>query len=136
MNTSTRFPSLPLLKLFSGFVTREAPFDHITPESLAAVLPSFTGDILQTPPIFSALHKDGRRLYDLARNENVTAEDIDLQARPVTITSIALTKVELPHFDMSVRVGGGTYIRSLCRDIGEALDSAATMVKLVRTQQG
>jgi tRNA pseudouridine55 synthase len=100
-----------------------------------AIIPHFTGKFLQDPPIYSAIQKDGRRLYELAR-QGVSAEDIAVQPRAVEVMNIDILNFDLPKFEIQVQCGSGTYIRSLIRDFGHALDSVATTTSLQRTQQG
>jgi len=119
----------------TGSITKRAPFEHVTREAIAAVLPEFTGTIQQIPPIFSAIRKDGKRLYKEAR-EGKSADDIEIEPRTVEILSIDLLDCNLPKFDLNIMCGGGTYIRSLVRDIGYKVDSVATTTFLERTQQG
>lgn len=121
-----------------GEVTKTAPYDHITAASIEEILPLFTGEIMQVPPIFSALKKGGKALYKLGR-EGVSAEDIDLQPRPVKIYELKLVNPDdssLPRFDIAMESGGGTYVRSLIRDIAYQLDCVATTTVLTRTQHG
>ncbi|XP_053306316.1 pseudouridylate synthase TRUB1 [Spea bombifrons] len=117
----------------SGAVTAEKPYDHVTKEDLEKVLPSFTGEILQIPPLFSALKKDGKRLSCLVREG---AEVEAKPARPVTVHQLTLTDFQPPFFTLDVECGGGFYVRSLVRDIGEALSSCASVKELIRTKQG
>ena len=120
-----------------GNVTRTAPFDHVTVDGIKDVLPSFTGTISQIPPLFSAIRKDGKKLYEKAR-EGVKEENVEIDAREVVVHTLELVDPEstkLPKFSIDVECGGGTYIRSLVRDIGKALNSAANIVGLERTQQ-
>ena len=121
-----------------GNVTKRAPHDHITVAAIEEILPVFTGEIQQVPPIFSALKKNGKALYKLGR-EGVSAEDIGIQSRQVTIYDLQLVNPDdssLPRFDITMECGGGTYVRSLIRDIAYKLDSVATTTVLTRTQQG
>ena len=97
-----------------------------------AVLPQFRGDILQVPPMYSALKVDGRKLCDLAR-AGVTVERA---ARPVHIFSIEILSIELPRVRMRVCCSKGTYIRTLCQDMGEVLGCGACMESLLRTRVG
>lgn len=120
-----------------GNVTMTGPTDHITMESIEEVLPAFTGKIMQIPPIFSALRKDGKKLYQSAR-EGKTTDDIEIEPREVEILKLELVRsdeVTLPKFEIAMECGGGTYVRSLIRDIGYKLDSAATTTLLERTKQ-
>lgn len=119
--------------------TKTAPFDHVTVESIQDALPQFTGKIMQIPPIYSAIKKGGKRLYQQAR-EGVTVDDIEIEAREVEVYNLEFLPEDhcgkgLPCFGLDVECGGGTYIRSLVRDLGVALDTHATMTSLERTQQ-
>jgi len=110
----------------------------ITPQQIIDLLPKFTGTILQTPPVYSAIRKDGVRMYERARRGE-TAEDVGIEAREVVIERIEMKEGKeggLPCFGLEVECGGGTYIRSLVRDIGRELGCYATMTSLVRTKQG
>lgn len=123
-----------------GKIVKNAPFDAVTNESIEAVIPSFTGKIMQVPPIYSALKKNGRKMYEEAR-EGKTEEELEIEAREVEIHSLEFLPTDhkgegLPSFGLDIACGGGTYIRSLVRDIGRSVDSAATMTWLERTQQG
>lgn len=130
-----------------GNVTKRAPYDHVTWESMQAVVPDFVGSIAQVPPIFSAIRKDGKRLHEQAR-KGATAEDMELEARTVDIYELNLLETTTaadsssssssfpPKLEIDVACGGGTYIRSLVRDLGYAVDSVATTTFLRRTQQG
>lgn len=91
---------------------------------------SFVGDYMQIPPMYSAIKVGGKKLYELARQGQV----IEREPRPVTIHSITIENVELPRVTFSVSCSKGTYIRSLCRDIGEKLSCGAVMERLVRTE--
>ncbi|XP_066457497.1 pseudouridylate synthase TRUB1 [Eleutherodactylus coqui] len=117
----------------SGTVTQEKPYDHICREDVEKVLETFTGDILQVPPLFSALKKNGKRLSCLVR-EGAAVEA--KAARPVVVYKLALTDFQPPLFTVDVECGGGFYVRSLIRDIGEALSSCACVKELIRTKQG
>ena len=118
-----------------GTVTKKAEFDHITRERLEEVIPHFVGEFLQDPPIYSALRKDGKRLYELAR-KGVSPEEVDVPPREVSVMSFDLLSFDLPKFEIQVHCGGGTYIRSLIRDIGYSLKSVATTTLLQRIKQG
>ena len=116
-------------------VTKNEKFDHIKRESLEAVIPHFKGRYLQDPPIYSAIHKDGKRLYDLAR-AGATANDVDIKPRAVEVFELDLLAFNSPKFEIEVFSASGFYIRSLIRDIGYSLDSVATTTKLQRIKQG
>jgi tRNA pseudouridine55 synthase len=101
--------------------------------AIEALLPGFTGEILQTPPAFSAVKVDGARAYDLAR----AGEEVVLEARPVQIAS--LTLVDCPDRDTAVfaaQCGKGTYVRALARDMGRALGCRGHVIALRRTRVG
>jgi tRNA pseudouridine55 synthase len=108
------------------------PFEHITIEQLQQVAQSFTGAIMQTPPIHSAIKKDGKRVYELARR----GVDVKLDARPVTIYDFEIVKAELPIIEFRVVCSTGTYIRSLANDFGEALGCGGYLSSLCRTRIG
>jgi tRNA pseudouridine55 synthase len=119
----------------AGKVIETAGVDHITREKLEKVIPKFVGKFLQYPPLYSAIHMDGKRLHELAR-EGITADDIDIPPREVTVMDFDLLHFDAPKFEIAVQCGGGTYIRSLIRDIGYSLDTFATTTLLQRTKQG
>lgn len=110
------------------------PTRHITRDLILQTLPQFVGDIMQVPPAYSACMIDGHRAYKMARR----GEDVALAAKPVHISEIELTDFDPVRMQMSIRVvcGKGTYIRSLARDIGEALGSGAFLTALCRTRLG
>ena len=93
---------------------------------------SFTGDIDQIPPMYSAIKVNGKRLYDMAR-KGITVER---KPRRITIYALDIEKVELPLVTMRVRCSKGTYIRTLCEDLGNALGTGAAMQSLIRTRVG
>ncbi|MBR4986038.1 MAG: tRNA pseudouridine(55) synthase TruB [Proteobacteria bacterium] len=116
-----------------GEVIQTAPFEHITRASLDTALDAFRGRISQIPPRFSALHIDGRRAYDLARN----GEEFEMPSREVEIYEIAVLSCALPGdptIELDVACSGGTYIRSIARDLGVALHSQAYLKALRRTR--
>ncbi|XP_075705319.1 pseudouridylate synthase TRUB1 [Rhinoderma darwinii] len=117
----------------SGTVTEEKPYGHITREDLEEALMTFTGNLLQVPPLFSALKRNGKRLSCLVREG---AEVEAKPARPVVVYKLSLTDFQPPLFTLDVECGGGFYVRSLIRDIGEALSSCASVTELIRTKQG
>lgn len=106
--------------------------EHITKELLHKTATQFIGKIQQKPPIFSAIKKDGKRLYELAREGKTT----EIKAREVVITEFELTKIELPKVEFRVVCSKGTYIRSLAHDFGQALNSGAHLSVLRRTKIG
>lgn len=104
----------------------------ITLEQIQEVKSQFIGNIMQVPPIFSALKKDGKRLYEHARK----GEQVDIPAREIHIESLEFTSIELPIIDFKVDCSKGTYIRSLAFDIGVALQNGAHLTSLRRTKIG
>ena len=110
------------------------PTEHITEERIKAVLEQFKGDIMQVPPTYSAVKKNGDRAYELRRR----GEDVKLDAKPVHIDDIELLWFDPEKMQAQIRVecGKGTYIRALARDIGRALDSGAYITQLCRTRLG
>ena len=110
------------------------PTEHITEERIKAVLEQFKGDIMQVPPTYSAVKKNGDRAYELRRR----GEDVKLNAKPVHIDDIELLWFDPEKMQAQIRVecGKGTYIRALARDIGRALDSGAYLTQLCRTRLG
>ena len=108
------------------------PYEHITREMVEETLGKFTGEIAQRPPLFSACKVDGKRAYDLARK----GSDMELAPKQIRIDSIELLAFELPRIRIRVVCGKGTYIRSLARDIGEALGSGGYLTALARTRIG
>lgn len=115
-----------------GTVTRSAPWEQITRAALRAALDRFTGQIMQRPPAFSAIKRDGEPAYARARR----GEAVELEPRPVVVYRIDLTRFAPPELDLDVECGSGTYIRSLAHDLGEALGSAAHLSALRRTAVG
>jgi tRNA pseudouridine55 synthase len=106
--------------------------EHITEELLKETTKQFLGEIQQKPPIFSAIKKDGKRLYELARKGETT----EIKARLVTVDTFDITKINLPQVDFRVVCSKGTYIRSLAYDFGNALNSGAHLSALRRTKIG
>ena len=106
--------------------------NHINEDLIINATKSFIGKIKQKPPIFSAIKKDGKRLYESARiGENVVINDRDIE-----ILSFNIPKINMPHIDFEVECSKGTYIRSLANDFGKKLNSGATLSKLRRTKIG
>ena len=108
------------------------PTAHITRELIEEVLPRFVGEIEQTPPAYSACKIDGKRAYDYKRS----GEDITPRSKKVQIYSIKIEEFALPLLRLRVSCGKGTYIRSLARDLGNALQSGAYLTALRRTRAG
>ncbi len=108
------------------------PTDHITEELIDQTRLQFIGEIDQFPPIFSALKKDGKRLYEHAR----AGEEVEIQSRKIEITEFEITRIALPEIDFRVVCSKGTYIRSLAFDFGKALQSGGHLSALRRTKIG
>lgn len=106
--------------------------EHITTEMITAAALSLIGDIMQVPPMFSAIKVDGKRAYESARKD----VDLKLAARPVNIAAFEITRIALPEVDFRIVCSKGTYIRSLARDFGLALQSGAFLSALCRTRIG
>jgi tRNA pseudouridine55 synthase len=108
------------------------PFHHITDADIEEAVLNFTGDIMQVPPIHSAIKKDGKRSYDLAR----AGKDVVLDARPVIIGEFEITKIQIPEIHFRVVCSTGTYIRSLANDFGAFLGCGGYLQELRRTKIG
>ena len=108
------------------------PTEHITPELIQETTLKFLGEIDQKPPVFSAIKKDGIRLYEHAR----VGTEVEIQARKTTIHEFEITRIALPEIDFRVVCSKGTYIRSLAFDFGKALNSGGYLSVLRRTKIG
>ncbi|WP_010135090.1 tRNA pseudouridine(55) synthase TruB [Ochrovirga pacifica] len=106
--------------------------NHITEALIHATTKKFVGEIDQKPPIFSAIKKEGKRLYELAREGKTT----EIKSRKITISEFEITKIELPNVEFRVACSKGTYIRSLAYDFGLALNSGSHLSALRRTKIG
>ncbi|MFN0049997.1 MAG: tRNA pseudouridine(55) synthase TruB [Cytophagales bacterium] len=113
-------------------VNGEFHIDHINIETIHEASTSFLGEISQIPPMYSAIKKDGQRMYDLARQ----GKTIELEPRKVTVTTFEITKIDIPKVEFRVVCSKGTYIRSLVHDLGKKLNSGAYMSALRRTRIG
>ncbi|MBP7058900.1 MAG: tRNA pseudouridine(55) synthase TruB [Lachnospiraceae bacterium] len=113
----------------TGIVTKELPFS-CDDEAIRDAVKKFVGDIIQIPPMYSAKKINGKKLYDLAR------EGITVERKPVNlhIENIEVVSIDLPDVSLRITCQKGTYIRTLCKDIGEELRSCACMTKLRRTE--
>ena len=119
----------------SGEVLTRADASHLTENDLAGILPQFVGDIAQTPPMVSAVHHEGKRLYELARQGITVAR----AARIVHIESLVLesfTPGASAQATLEIECGKGTYIRTLCADLGATLGTGGHMASLCRTRVG
>jgi len=108
------------------------PIEHITAEQLKITAQSFVGKIMQVPPIHSAIKKDGKRAYELARK----GIDVKLEPREITIKEFSIEKIDLPIVYFKVVCTTGTYIRSLANDFGEILGCGGYLSNLCRTRIG
>ena len=115
----------------TGTVLTEAPVS-VTDEQVEGALDAFRGEIMQVPPMYSALKVNGRKLCDLARK----GKTVERQPRPITIHELRLLEREENTLRLRVRCSKGTYIRTLCKDIGEALGCGGCMERLRRVQAG
>ena len=113
-------------------VDQHFPTTHITEALIHETVQQFLGEIDQKPPIFSAIKKDGVRLYEHAR----AGETIEIASRKTTIHEFEITRIALPEVDFRVVCSKGTYIRSLAFDFGQALQSGAHLTALRRTKIG
>lgn len=113
-------------------VDQHYPIDHISVEMIQNATSQFLGDIEQVPPVFSALKRDGKRLYEYARE----GKAVEIKKRSVSITEFEITRIDLPVIDFRVVCSKGTYIRSLAHDFGKVLESGAHLSALKRTKIG
>ncbi len=113
-------------------INQTFPTAHITDDLIQETIAQFLGEIDQKPPIFSAIKKDGVRLYDHAR----AGETVEIAFRKTTIHEFEITRIALPEVDFRVVCSKGTYIRSLAFDFGKALGSGAHLTSLRRTKIG
>jgi tRNA pseudouridine55 synthase len=108
------------------------PTDHITNELILETTKQFMGAIQQIPPLFSAIKINGKRAYDIAR----AGETAEIKPKEITIKEFEITRIALPEVDFRIICSKGTYIRSLARDFGSALNSGAHLIALCRTRIG
>ena len=115
--------------IWGTVIETKTPSIH-TSEEIEKAVQSLTGDILQVPPMYSALKKDGKKLYEYARQ----GIEIEREARPVHISSLEVEKIDETNYRMDAVVSSGTYIRTLIADFGKQLNELAIMSSLIRTQ--
>jgi tRNA pseudouridine55 synthase len=108
------------------------PLDHITEELIHTTTKQFLGEIAQKPPIFSAIKKEGKRLYELAREGKTT----EIKSRKITISEFEITNINFPKVNFRIVCSKGTYVRSLAYDFGLALNSGGYLSGLRRTKIG
>ena len=116
----------------SGEVLEERDPGNLTEEEVRSCIESFIGEYDQIPPMYSALKVNGKKLYELARE----GKTVERKSRKVQIHGIRILEMNLPHVRMEVDCSKGTYIRTLCHDIGEKLGCGAAMESLLRTKVG
>ncbi len=115
-----------------GEVTATADTTNVTPQDVTTVMARFVGPQLQLPPMVSALKKDGKALYKLARK----GIEVERERRPVTIHRLNIISIDLPDVQFEVACSKGSYVRTLCADIGEQLGCGAHLAQLRRTRSG
>lgn len=113
-------------------VDKRFDISEITEEQVRNTTSQFLGEIEQIPPIFSAVKIDGKRAYEYARNN----EEVKIKSKKISIYEFELTRIELPEIDFRIRCSKGTYIRSIARDFGLALNNGAYLTALRRTKIG
>jgi tRNA pseudouridine55 synthase len=118
----------------TGKQTKQLSYEHVTQQKLEQALTQFHGDIMQRPPMYSAVHHQGERLYILARKNKL--EGVEVAPRKITIYRLKLIEFAPPLFTIEVQSLGGMYVRKLVQDIAEAVGSCAHVTALQRTGQG
>ncbi len=113
-------------------IDKHFPTEHITKDLIQKTTKQFIGDIEQFPPVFSAIKKDGKRLYEFARE----GKEVEIKSRIVSISEFEITNINSLNIDFRVVCSKGTYIRSLANDFGKALNSGAHLSALRRTKIG
>ncbi len=113
-------------------INENFPTAHITEDLITRTTSQFLGEIEQAPPVFSAIKKDGKRLYEYARE----GKEVTVKKRKVLIHSFEITDIRFPEVDFLISCSKGTYIRSIAHDFGKALDSGGHLSKLRRTKIG
>ena len=115
-----------------GKIIRESDYSHVSEDMLRETVGSFLGKSMQTPPMVSALKKDGKKLYELAR----AGVEVEREPRPIEIYDIKTTRIELPECDFTVHCSKGTYVRTIAADVGKKLGCGAALSALRRTRAG
>lgn len=118
----------------TGNVLEESDFSDVSAKKIMKALKTFKGEIMQTPPIYSALKVDGKRLYEYARE----GKEVEIKQRPVNIIGISdvIYDLEAGKVEFTVACSKGTYIRAICHDIGQMLGCGACMTSLIRISSG
>ena len=115
-----------------GEIIRRSDCSHITEDMLRETIASFMGKSMQVPPMVSALKKDGKKLYELAR----AGKEVEREPRPIEIFDIKPTSIALPDCEFTVHCSKGTYVRTIASDIGKKLGCGAVLSGLRRTRAG
>jgi tRNA pseudouridine55 synthase len=115
-----------------GQILRERPVENILPDRIAEVVFSFQGDVVQIPPKYSALKVNGKRLYEYAR----AGQEVEIKSRHIFISNMSLDSIQGSQITFTATCSKGTYVRTLCQDIGEKLGCGGTMTGLVRLATG
>jgi len=115
-----------------GNVISEKDYSFVTEDKLKEVFKTFVGEQKQIPPMFSAVKQNGKKLYDLARE----GKTVKREARSINIISLEQSKIHLPKADFVVKCSKGTFVRTLCSDIGNKLGCGAVLFNLRRTESG
>jgi len=115
----------------TGVIIEKVAYEHISIPIIEAEATKFQGNILQTPPMYSALKRDGQKLYELARQ----GIEVEREARSVTVYNLKVIDENIPQFGLAVECSGGFYVRSLISDLGKSCGSRAHMTSLKRTKQ-
>ena len=115
-----------------GEIIDEKSIEGISKEQIIQVINSFMGEIVQIPPKYSALKVNGKKLYEYAR----AGQEVEIKSRKITVKDIVINSIDGDNIDFTVTCSKGTYIRTICNDIGEKLGCGAAMSSLVRTESG
>jgi tRNA pseudouridine55 synthase len=115
-----------------GQILRERPVENLSPDRIAEAVFSFQGDVVQIPPKYSALKVNGKRLYEYAR----AGQEVEIKSRHIFISKMCLDEIQGSQVTFTVTCSKGTYVRTLCQDIGEKLGCGGTMTGLVRLATG
>lgn len=115
-----------------GQILRERPVENISPDRIAEVVFSFQGDVVQVPPKYSALKVNGKRLYEYAR----AGQEVEIKSRHIFISKMSLDGIQGSQITFTATCSKGTYVRTICQDIGEKLGCGGTMTGLVRLATG
>ncbi|MDP2089807.1 MAG: tRNA pseudouridine(55) synthase TruB [Flavobacteriaceae bacterium] len=107
-------------------------YAHVTNQLIKETVQQFIGEINQVPPIFSAIQKDGKRAYNLARK----GQEMEMESRKVTVHEFEITRIELPKIEFRIQCSKGTYIRSIAHDFGKAMQTGSHLAALKRTKIG